>query len=497
MRNPWESIAKPHADSVFSYKLADLDHPFEFFWARDVSGKYAFRFKGRYTLEFMDNLPSMVGIDASTDEFGGYSYFNLILESYEDAEIFYSLCVSLMSSTENIDEGKDVAAIGSIISNLKRWQSILKNKNNKLTAEKQIGLFGELLFLRDAFLANIEPYEAVLSWLGAAGHEQDFGYGNSLVEVKTSRTTKDTKISIPSVSQLDTQSGDIFLVFQTLAVFKDQPPNSLSLNGLVEKLRGSLKDHPSAMAEFEIRLALIPYRYEPDYDKAYYIQAGRKIFDVEGAFPRIENSDVREGVLSASYKIRVEDCVEHEIECGEAISRILMNIDSVELDDVSVTADQLRKMPEAADLEFKSSLRWSYNESKVDKVLEDVVVKTVAAMANTIGGRLLIGVNDDGVLLGLKNDYESLSKKSLDGFELHLLQILENAFSTTFCTKCVRINFEKIDDKDVCVVTVMPTRPIVHVQKVTKSGKSSVFYVRNGNSTKELPVEEIIYYNDS
>ena len=63
---------------------------------------------------------------------------------------------------------------------------------------------------------------------------------------------------------------------------------------------------------------------------------------------------------------------------------------------------------ESDELEFKSSLRWDYKQEAVNKRLEDVVVKSIAAFGNGQGGTLLIGVNDVGTPLGLEHDYTTL-----------------------------------------------------------------------------------------
>ena len=71
-------------------------------------------------------------------------------------------------------------------------------------------------------------------------------------------------------------------------------------------------------------------------------------------------------------------------------------------------------------LEFKSSLRWDYRQEKPNPILEDVILKTVAAFGNSDGGILLIGVDDNKNILGLQNDYNTLKKKDSDYFEIHL-----------------------------------------------------------------------------
>src|SRR6185369_351200 len=51
--------------------------------------------------------------------------------------------------------------------------------------------------------------------------------------------------------------------------------------------------------------------------------------------------------------------------------------------------------------EFKSTLRWNLKENKIDHGVEIAWLKTIAAFLNTDGGRLVIGVDDRGVPLGI------------------------------------------------------------------------------------------------
>lgn len=64
----------------------------------------------------------------------------------------------------------------------------------------------------------------------------------------------------------------------------------------------------------------------------------------------------------------------------------------------------------------------------VFKPLETASLKTIAAFLNSpAGGTLLIGVADDGTMVGLDSDYASLAKQGKDDadrFQLHLTQIV-------------------------------------------------------------------------
>ena len=55
-------------------------------------------------------------------------------------------------------------------------------------------------------------------------------------------------------------------------------------------------------------------------------------------------------------------------------------------------------------LEFKSTMRWNLRADKPGKEIELAWLKTVVAYLNTDGGFVVIGVKDDGTVLGLDRD---------------------------------------------------------------------------------------------
>jgi type I restriction enzyme, R subunit len=68
-------------------------------------------------------------------------------------------------------------------------------------------------------------------------------------------------------------------------------------------------------------------------------------------------------------------------------------------------SEELIKRGESKTLEFKSTLRWSLKEDRRDdKGVTHAALKTIAAFLNTDGGDLLIGVGDDGSIVGIEAD---------------------------------------------------------------------------------------------
>lgn len=140
--------------------------------------------------------------------------------------------------------------------------------------------------------------------------------------------------------------------------------------------------------------------------------------------------------------------------------------------------------------EFKSSLRWDRREERVNKVLEGVAVKTLAGFLNGKGGTLLIGVDDAGGAVGIAADYRTLRKQDRDGFELHLQQLVTRDLGEAAAASFLTVNFHAIDGEDICQIAIEPCDHPIYVD----SEKQAVFYLRTGNATRLLPVDEAVKY---
>lgn len=165
-----------------------------------------------------------------------------------------------------------------------------------------------------------------------------------------------------------------------------------------------------------------------------------------------------------------------------------------ELDKEDADIAKYIRKGESATVEFKSSLRWDYIENKPNKVLEDVIMKTLAAFNNSDGGRLFIGIKDDGTALGLESDYSTLKGGDKDYFELHLRSLITAQYGMEFCSNGVIIRFPHYDGVEICEVKVR--RGIVPLYSTGKAGgKDEKFYIRSGNSSREIDKpSEIIDY---
>lgn len=144
---------------------------------------------------------------------------------------------------------------------------------------------------------------------------------------------------------------------------------------------------------------------------------------------------------------------------------------------------------ESHSLEFKSTARWNLRTGAKDPEMEKAIQKTVAGFLNREGGTLLIGVADDGSVVGLEPDFQTFKKKNRDGFELFLTDLLLGGYDRDLAP-CIRVTFHPLDGKEVCRVSVTKSPRPVYL----KEGNDEVLYVRMGNSTRRLSLREALEY---
>lgn len=147
----------------------------------------------------------------------------------------------------------------------------------------------------------------------------------------------------------------------------------------------------------------------------------------------------------------------------------------------------LIKSNENERLEFKSSVRWDLKNDKINRGLEIVIAKSLAAFMNHQGGNLIIGVDDNGGIVGIENDYNTLKDKNRDGFERCIMTIVKTRLGGNLCS-LVHCLFYKTENKDICRVIVEPSEKPVFCF----DGNNSRYFLRTGNGTRELDAREAV-----
>lgn len=165
-------------------------------------------------------------------------------------------------------------------------------------------------------------------------------------------------------------------------------------------------------------------------------------------------------------------------------------------------SDEIQKAPrtlediiqegESNQIEFKPALLYNFSTRKGGIGVKGIIAKSICAFLNSNGGFLIIGVTDKGEPQGLSYDYSLAGgKNEKDFFMLEFDQMLEHFLSFSVKSN-VFAQFYELNNKDIFVVTVTPSkrRPIF-----LKGQNGKEFYIRGEASTRQLTdIEELVNY---
>lgn len=136
-------------------------------------------------------------------------------------------------------------------------------------------------------------------------------------------------------------------------------------------------------------------------------------------------------------------------------------------------------------LEFKSSLRWNILAGKMGKEIGIAWTKTLVAFLNSDGGTLLVGVSDDGEILGTELD----RFQSDDKYLLHVNNTIKDMIGLEYISH-IEFGLCPVGDKKVLCIDVRPYPEAVFL----KNGRDEEFYARFGPSSRQLSTREVLSY---
>ena len=142
------------------------------------------------------------------------------------------------------------------------------------------------------------------------------------------------------------------------------------------------------------------------------------------------------------------------------LNAFLEGITETKQDEVKISIEELISAGENALTEFKTTLRWDVKEEKVNKKLEEVILKTIAAFSNADGGTLFFG-SMNGKVVGLDSDYSTLKEGDKDKFELHFRNLINEAYGVSYTANNISMNFPEIEGKRSALLKSKGTSPFM------------------------------------
>lgn len=150
-----------------------------------------------------------------------------------------------------------------------------------------------------------------------------------------------------------------------------------------------------------------------------------------------------------------------------------------------LSIEELIASGESDAVEFKSTLRTNLHTGQVDEKIHLSALKTIAGFLNAKGGTLVIGVSDDGKVLGLAAD----GFPNDDKMALHLVNLIRDRIGELFLPY-IHPHFDDQEGERVMVVQCEQGPKAAFV----KDGGNQRFFVRGANATTELSGSAVMDY---
>lgn len=180
--------------------------------------------------------------------------------------------------------------------------------------------------------------------------------------------------------------------------------------------------------------------------------------------------------------------------------------------------ESLIKKGESYLLEFKAEALWSMNYTEKEikqsksydlhtfrhKASKVIIAKSIAALLNSEGGNLLIGIKekrngkDEYEILGIEEDLKRLKSQGKEaGKDGYKRMIIDDIIRPYFpprvynhLNKYIKIDFEEINEKTICNIKI--AKSDIRAFLNLKGGK--MFMIRTETETRHIQDEELVDY---
>lgn len=299
--NPWEDM------QVGSERRATIQK--DIFWVKEVKGDYGICIKicddkviPEQEIKLKD-IEVLKGKNLRNNNF----QWELILRNKEHWETFKALCDNLIEVAHGTDNEK--AMVVRVENRLRHWQRLMKNSINiKLSKEIQMGLFTELLFLKDELASKYGLSKAIQLWGGPNSDKQDFLTDNAAIEIKSFSTSKGKLINISSKQQLSSSKDNLYLVAYGIS----NSDKGKSIYDLVCEITNRLGETTDQDIIETLEFKLYEYGYSPILFKENELEKFKvdscSVYSVENRFPRIIAENVPVEIVKLNYQIDLTVC---------------------------------------------------------------------------------------------------------------------------------------------------------------------------------------------
>lgn len=258
------------------------------------------------TIPAGEKLPDGQGfsVERADPNSDGKTWLALTRKAAGGLELFSAMAYDVAEALEAERMADESRLLRVFLGRVRAWQEFMRKGAQILSPEAEIGLLGELAFLRAVMQAGVSPPLAMEAWVGPFDALQDFSLGTGAVEVKATVSSYGFTAKIGSLEQLDDSvRKPLFVAGARLS----QRESGRSLPEFASSVRELLEDDSGAATMFSDRLLAAGYHGEHvnHYQRRFSVE-GIRVVEVGEGFPRIVPGNVPAGIRRVIYEIDLD-----------------------------------------------------------------------------------------------------------------------------------------------------------------------------------------------
>lgn len=237
-------------------------------------------------------------------------------------ELFSTMVYDVVGALDEaaISGEPETKLLRTFIGRVTAWQQFMSQGAGSLSPEAELGLAGEIHFIKTFCELGVPPGTLLNSWVGPDDAPQDFLFGDGAIEVKATMSSSGFPVKIGSLEQLD----DALRSPLFLAAVKFTNTNSgLSLPEMIAKLEFLLKGDPGAIQSLRERLLIAGYseRHAHLYNRKFE-PVEEIILSVTEKFPRLTTGSVPAGITRTIYEINLDHSRQFCIDLNVVLNKL-------------------------------------------------------------------------------------------------------------------------------------------------------------------------------
>lgn len=252
----------------------------------------------------------------------GRVWLALARRAHGSAELFAAMACDVIGAMDiEAAAGSDSHRLLRVfLGRVRAWQEFMRKGAQKLSAEAEIGLYGELATLSAVIEAGATLGAAVAAWVGPLDAPQDFELGTGAIEVKSTVAAVGFPARIGSLEQLDDSVRQPLFV---AACRLKQLAQGQSLPEIIASLKARVATDAEATSLLGERLIAAGYfdAHVESYARRFELESLR-LMEVTADFPRLIQANVPLGVTKSVYEIDLEKVAGVRIEIATAAKKL-------------------------------------------------------------------------------------------------------------------------------------------------------------------------------